>query len=180
MLYIEVSSVESFDEATQQFVNFPAETLMLEHSLVSLSKWEEITEKAFLGPDEKTDQDIIHYIECMTISPVNDPNVFSRLSPENFEAINRYIDRKMTATWFNENPTARPSGEVVTAEIVYYWMIALQVPMEMQYWHFNKLLTQIKVINLKNAPKSNVPAREAASDRSRLNAQRLAAGKTRG
>lgn len=180
MLYITVPSTDLFDERTQQFVTVQGETLMLEHSLVSLSKWEENSEKPFLGHDERTREEIVEYIRCMTISPVNNLAIFDHLTPENFEAINTYIDRKMTATWFNENPSARPGGEIVTAEIVYYWMITLQVPMEMQYWHFNKLLTQIKVINLKNAPKQKVPAAQAYSERSKLNAARLAAGRTRG
>lgn len=180
MLYITVPSVEMFDEATNEFVVRPDEILMLEHSLVSMSKWEESTEKPFLGYEDKSRHEIVAYFKCMTICPVNDPEVFSRLSNENFQEINAYIDRKMTAAWFRENPEGRGNGEIVTAEIVYYWMVALQVPIEMQYWHFNKLLAQIKVINLKNAPKSKVPAQEAAADRSKLNAERLASGKTRG
>lgn len=180
MLFITVPSTEWFNDLTSEFITVRGETLMLEHSLVSMSKWEETTEKPFLGFEDKTEEEIIAYIRCMTISPINNPEIFSHLTIENFQEINAYIDRKMTATWFSENPGARGNGEIVTAEIVYYWMIALQVPMEMQYWHFNKLLTQIKVINLKNSPKTKVSAQEAAANRSSLNAQRLAAGKTRG
>lgn len=180
MLIIDVPKADLFDEDTQQFVTFNGESLALEHSLVSLSKWEEITEKPFLGREEKTREETIEYIKCMNSSPVNDPNVYMNMTSSNFDDISKYIDRKMTATTFKEIPGSRNSGEFITAEIIYYWMIALQVPIEFQYWHLNKLLTLIKVLNLKNAPAKKMGKQSAAQQRRMLNDQRLAQMNTTG
>lgn len=174
MLSITVPPSDKWDEEHQRFIVFPGEVLLLEHSLVSISKWESSTEKAFLGKAEKTTEDILEYIKYMTISPVNHPEVYENLSQENFDEINTYLNLKMTATWFKEDAPARPSGETVTAELVYYWMVALQIPIECQYWHFSRLLTLVKVLNLKNAPAKKQDKQTMAQDRRTLNEQRLA------
>lgn len=182
MLLIEVPSVDLFDEIKQEFVTFGGESLVLEHSLVSLSKWESSTEKPFLGRESKTLEETLEYVRLMTITPVNSLNVYEHLSPENFKAINNYIDLKMTATWFKETPQAKGSNEVITAEIIYYWMIALQIPFECQYWHLNRLLTLVKVLNLKNSPEKadRRVTQDDISARRALNDSRLAEMNTTG
>lgn len=178
MLSITVPPSDQWDEEKQRFIMFPGEVLLLEHSLVSLSKWESFTEKAFLGLQEKTTEDILEYVKCMTISPVNYPETYDNLSDENIDEINKYINLKMTATWFAEDKASRPNGETVTAEIVYHWMIALNIPMECQYWHFQRLLTLVRVLNLKNSPAKKQDRQTMAQQRRNLNAQRLAQQKS--
>ena len=155
MLLVTVPAGEMFDEEAQEFVIIPETTLRLEHSLVSLAKWESRWKKPFLSTD-KTREMSIDYIRCMNITQNVNPLVFNFISDENINRINEYIDDTMTATWFNNRNTGEPNREVVTAEIIYYWMIALQIPVEFQKWHLNRLLTLIRVCNIKNTPKEKM------------------------
>lgn len=180
MLGITVPGSELWDEAAEKFVVTPKTELVLEHSLVSISKWESLTEKPFLGSDQKTQAETLEYVKCMTISPVSSPEVYVSLSPENLTAISSYIDRKMTATVFSEAAGNSNTGEFVTAEIIYYWMIALNVPLECQHWHLNRLLALVKVLNLKNAPAKKMGRREAMAQQRSLNAERKARFNTTG
>ena len=164
---------ESYDEDKQEFVIVDGVELELEHSLVSLSKWETKYEKPFLSEDVKTEEEMLWYIKAMTLNTKIPPAVFSKLSPENIKAIDEYINAKMTATTLPEEKKSY-SREVITSELVYYWMIAFHVPFECQHWHLNRLLTLIKVCNLKEAPEKKLsPAEIAARNRS-LNADRKA------
>jgi len=156
MLTITVPGVESFDDVNQVFVTTDDTVLNLEHSLVSLSKWESRYEKPFLTGDEKTDDEIRGYVNAMSLQGDISPEVLYRLSNDNFRAINEYIEAKMTATWFRE--TGAPRGynsETVTAEIIYHWITALQLDWQVQDWHLNKLITLIKTINEKNKAASD-------------------------
>lgn len=180
MLKIRVPGQEFFDEENEIFVEVGSIELELEHSLASISKWESIWEKPFLGPDDKTSEETISYIECMIVTEDFPKDVVFKFSKENFQDINAYIDSKMSATWFAKLPGKGTNREVVTAEIVYYWMLTLQIPMECQYWHIGRLFTLIRVVNEKNAPKKKMSKREALAKQRALNEQRLAMYNTNG
>ena len=171
MLRITIPSVELWDENKEEFINTKEKTLSLEHSLVSLSKWESKWCKPFFGKTEKTLEETIDYIRCMTLTQNVDPSVYQFLTNSNVEEINRYISAPMTATWFSDN-TVRHSREQVTAELIYYWMIVNNIPFECQKWHLNRLLTLIRVCNIKNQPPKKRSRKEIMRRNSALNAAR--------
>jgi hypothetical protein len=174
MLTIVVPGIEMFDETKQEFVTEGDFTLEIEHSLVSLSKWESNHEVPFLGKTEKTSEQVLDYIRCMTLTPKVPEEIFSRLSKENLDAINEYLDAKMTATWFNEPPGAPQSREVITSELIYYWMVTFDIPFECQHWHLNRLFTLIRVCNIKSAKPRKMSRAEIGARNRELNARRKA------
>lgn len=156
MLTITVPAVDFWDEVNQEFIPTEETTIVLEHSLVSLSKWEAIWEKPFLKNEPKTSEETLSYIQTMSVGDDIPLDVCLRLSNANLLEINSYIESKMTATWFNDKAVTRTvQREVITAEVIYYWMGALQIPFECETWHLNRLITLIKVINQKNASNSD-------------------------
>lgn len=180
MLRITISLSEGYDEGSGEFVTSDSAELCLEHSLVSLSKWESKWEKPFLSFDEKTDEQAADYIQMMILGEIPPEEILKRLSVRNIEVIKDYIDAKMTATWFSERQEAKAMRETVTAELIYYWMISLGIPFECQTWHLNRLLTLIKVCNIKNSPKKKINQAEAAASQRELNEIRKAQLGTKG
>jgi len=171
MLKITISAIEQYDEVLNEFITSKEQSLYLEHSLVSLSKWESKWLKPFLAKDEKTVEETIDYIKCMTTTQNVDDKVYSSLTNNNIKEVTAYIDASMTATTFSKGKQA-PNREVITAEIIYYWMIALNIPFECQKWHLNRLLTLINVCNLKNAPPKKMSRKETLSRNASMNAAR--------
>jgi hypothetical protein len=180
VLHITIPDREFFDEEKQEFVRGKGMALDLEHSLVSLSKWESKWLKPFLGNDERTNEQTIDYIRCMTVGKGVPDDAYQWLPDGIFNQITEYIAAPMTATWFNERDNPRKSREVVTAEIIYYWMIAHNIPMECQKWHLNRLLTLIRVCNLKNQPSKKMGKKEMLSRRRALNEARRSKFNSRG
>ena len=180
MLQITIPAVELWDERKQEFVTTKEQTLQLEHSLVSISKWESKWCKPFLSKQEKTFEETLDYIKCMTITPNVDPEVYNYLTNKNIEEINNYINAPMTATYFSDDKTVKPSREQITAELIYYWMIALNIPFECQNWHLNRLLTLIKVCNIKNQPPKKISKKEIMRRNAALNAARRKQLNTKG
>lgn len=172
MLQIVIPAIEQWDEQKQEFIQTKGQTLQLEHSLVSLSKWESKWNKAFLSKDEKSDEETLDYIKCMTVTPNINPDVYNGLTREHITKINKYIEAPMTATTFVDNKSSRVNREIVTSELIYYWMIALNIPFECQKWHLNRLLTLIRVCNVKNAPPKKMGKRATANQYAQLNAAR--------
>lgn len=173
MLELDVKLEEMFDENKDEFVDSMTISLQLEHSLVSLSKWESFFKKPFLSRSEKTEEEVRWYIMAMNLTPDVPPEIFHRLASEHLNSINEYINDAQTATWFNEDKSARRSTDVITAELIYYWMIAFTIPSEYQYWHLNRLLTLIRVCNLKNSKQKKMSRSEWAAKQHSLNEQRL-------
>lgn len=172
MLKITIPEKEYFDDYTQTFFTLKQQTLQLEHSLVSLSKWESKWEKPFLTKDKKTTEETIDYIRCMTLTQNVDPSVYKRITNEIIDQVTEYIEAKMTATWFTEEKKGNVNREVITNEIIYWWMINFNIPFECQKWHLNRLLTLIRVCSAKNAPPKKMGEKEWASKRRALNAAR--------
>lgn len=178
---------ELYDPIENVFISLTKdETLILEHSLISLSKWESKWHVPFLDKTTpKTDEQTIDYIRCMTLNKNVDPAAYLLLSKENIEAINNYIEDPMTATWFNEEKTVKPgplSHMKITNEIIYALMIQYRIPVEFEKWHLARLMTLIKVLNELNSDhsKPKKSRREFLSERDRINEERKAKYKTKG
>lgn len=179
MLQIVIPASEYWDEINQEFINKKEQILRLEHSLVSLSKWESKWCKPFLSSDKSTEE-IIDYIKCMTISSNIDDSIYSSLTQQNILDITDYINAPMTATTFSNISQSRPNREVVTSELVYYWMINQNIPFECQKWHLNRLLTLIRVCNVKNQTPKKMGKRELMNRNAALNAARRKQLNTKG
>lgn len=174
MLQIDIPiSPEGWDEEKQEFVEPKYKSLQLEHSLVSLSKWESKWHKSFLSHSDKTEEETLDYIKCMTVTTNVDPDVYNHITREQIQKINEYITDPMTATCFSEKEQkGKLNNDVITSELVYYWMIALNIPFECQKWHLNRLITLIRVCNIKNQPPKKMSKNAVRSRNAALNAAR--------
>ena len=190
MLQLMVPGREYYDEAKQEFITFAGTTLQLEHSLISISKWEAKWKKPFLKVNdgqERTFEESKDYVRCMTLNTNVPSDVYDRLTKIEFDKISEYIDDKMTATWFNDKGpngmnSSRPGGrsQTITSELIYYWMIEFGIPFECQKWHLNRLLTLIRVCEIKNSPGKKMSRNDIFSQNRALNAARKKRLGTRG
>lgn len=183
MLTVTIPANEVFNSETNEFIKVKETTLQLEHSLISLKKWEQKWHKPFLMKKDKTIEETIDYIRCMTINPGVDQEIYNYIPGRIIKQITEYIEDPMTATWFSDTGkigAQKKQEEVVTAEIIYYWMISLNIPVEFQKWHLNTLLTLIRVISVKNTPKEKMDKATWAKQRAALNASRKAKLHTNG
>ena len=179
MLRLTLPAIELWDELNQEFIYAKELTLQLEHSLVSLSKWESRWHKPFLHTPLNFEQ-TLDYVRCMTLTQNVSPETYYRLTDAHIEQIRAYIEDPMTATTFREEKASKRNHEIITAEIIYYWMSTMQIPIDCQKWHLNRLLTLIRVCSLKNAPAKKMSKRETISQYAALNEARKKQLNTKG
>ena len=172
MLDIIIPASERYDEKNAEFIYTKEQRICLEHSLISLAKWEAKYEKPFLS-SEKTPAEVLDYIRFMTITQNVDPDIYFNLSADNVDAIKRYISAPMTATTV-KHTKRNPNREIITAELIYYWMIAFNIPFECQKWHLNRLLKLIEVCSAKSEPPKKMSRNEILQRNRELNAKRRA------
>ena len=180
MLKIIVPGIDQWDEQREEFISTKETELCLEHSLVSVSKWESKWHKHFIGNNDLTQEMLIDYVRCMTLTQNVKPEVYYAITDEQYMKIKDYIDDPMTATWFAESNQKKYSRDIITSEIIYYWMIALQIPFECQKWHLNRLLTLIRVCNEKNQPEKKMSQAEVMRRNREINEARKRALNTHG
>lgn len=173
MLEIKVEENEWYDNNKNEFIESPETILFLEHSLISLTKWESKHEKPFLNDKDKTDEEIIDYIRCMTINKNVNPLVYYSLSDENIDTIQKYLDRKMTATTINERKHYGPNKNVLTSEVIYAMMIECGIPFECEKWHLNRLIMLIRVCTIRARGPEKMNKKDMLEERRRLNKQRM-------
>lgn len=179
MLEIVVPERSFFNEETSEFLDFKQSKLQLEHSLISLSKWESESNISFLSIKEKTRNIMISYIKCMDLNKNTDPLIFETLPPNIYYKIIEYINLPMTATTIHD-PESPMSNDIITSEIIYYWMIKLNIPFECQKWHLNRLITLIRVCSIKDGPQKKMSTREVMERNRELNEERRKKMNTKG
>lgn len=180
MLQVKIDSIELFDSEKNEFFLTREFSFQIEHSLVSMSKWESKWQKPFLSKKEKTFEETIDYIRCMTITQNVDPDAYKYISKKIISEISDYIENPMTATTFSKATNSKPNREVITAEIIYYWMITYNIPFECQKWHLNRLLTLVNVCNIKNQPSKRMSKRDLYNRNHALNTARKSSLNTGG
>jgi len=180
MLELTIPEIDLYDDKTQTFIHYDSVDVQLEHSLLSISKWESKWHKVFLSKDAKTEEETIDYIRCMLLTPNIDPEMLKYLPLEAAKKINEYIEDPMTATWFSDKGKQGGSREIITSELIYYWMISLQIPFECENWHLNRLLTLIHVCDVKNSPKKKMSKADLMRRNTALNNARRAKYNTKG
>lgn len=175
MLSLIVSGEEIYDEELNEFRSTPGYNLELEHSLVSLSKWESKYNKPFLSEEQKTPIEMYDYIKFMAIHPGVPEHVFLSLNDSDLARIVEYMNEKQTATWFNEPPNQSPMRTAITSELIYYWISALGLDASVvENWHLNRLFTVLKVASIEGQPKKKKSRTEVLAEIRRKNAERRA------
>ena len=181
MLHITIPARELWDERSQRFVQTKEYNLQMEHSLVSISKWESKWKKAFFSKKDKTPEEMIDYIKCMTVTQNVKPDAYNYLTEDNLTQIKEYIEDPMTAVYFNDSKEQGGRKEVVTSDLIYYWMTALNIPLdECQKWHLNRLIALIRVSSLKNTPPKKMSNRELVNRNRSINEANKKKFNTRG
>ena len=173
MLVIHIPAGEYWDEVNETFLFTKEATLRLEHSLISISKWEAKWCIPFFD-SKKTPEQLMDYVRCMSLDSNVDDDVFLRLTPSNIKAINDYIAAPMTATTIRESRNAKSSNEFVTSELIYYWMIEFNIPVSFEKWHLNRLMMLIRVCSEKAKPAKKMSRREVLEQYRAVNAARRA------
>lgn len=180
-LRIEVKSEEEWDEVTETFQQGVYDILLLRHSLVSIDEWESKWHKAYFGSAKKTNEEAMDYIRCMTLNRDVDPIVYQHLTQADIQKISAYLEDPMTATTFREDKSKkRGRPETITAEIVYFWMLEYGIPFECRYWHINKLLTLVRVCNVKNSKPEKKSQKQLLQEHAAINARNRQLLHTRG
>jgi hypothetical protein len=180
MLRFVIEKTENFNEETQEFLDpLPEVVVELEHSLLSLSKWESKYQKPFLSAGEKTATETFDYLKMMVLPPT-DPEVLRRCNQRQINEVQTYIESSQSATIFGEMPERRGKGEVITSELIYYWMVAFNVPFDCETWHLNRLFSLIRICNLKNSKPKKMSRNELARRNAELNEKRKQQLGTRG
>lgn len=174
MLVINLLGQELFNEETQEFSTTENVVLELEHSLISLSKWESKFQKPFLTTTNKSRDEILGYVEAMILNPTYPKDLWTRFSQGNLDDINTYIESSQSATTFGTMPDRRGRGETITSELIYYWLVAFNIPFECERWHLNRLFALIRICNLKNGKQKRMSKSEIAQRNRELNMQRRA------
>ena len=172
MLELTIPRTDLWDERNQRFIPVKEQKLRLEHSLVSLSKWESKWCKVFLSKEQKTYEETIDYIRCMTLTQNVDPLVYQCITNSHIDAVNTYIEAPMTASTVKEEKGGPINRQQITSELIYYWMTAYHIPFECQKWHFNRLMTLIRVCEEKNKPPKKMSKKEIMARNNRLNDER--------
>ena len=178
MLTITIPETECYDQINNLFFTIKSQTITMEHSLVSISKWESKWKRPFLEKKPKSNAEMQDYYRCMTLTQNVDPIIYSIIPKEQIKEINRYIEDPMTASTVKEEKK-NGSGKI-TSELIYYWMVALEIPFECQKWHLNRLLMLIRICQAKNAPQKKMSKKDVANQYRALNEQRKAALHTTG
>lgn len=174
MLRLTIEGEEFFDESTNTFVEVESSVVDLEHSLLSLSKWESKFEKPFLSTTDKTPRETLAYIECMVLTEGFNPLLIQTLSRENLQQVNEYINSTQSATTFGLMPETKGKGETITAELIYYWMVAFNIPFDCEVWHLNRLFSLIRICNIKQGKPKRMSKHQIAQQYHELNAKRKA------
>jgi hypothetical protein len=180
MITVTIPATEYFVHETNSFMYVHEQTLQLEHSLVSLSKWESKWLKPFISKEPKTNEESLDYIRCMTLTQNVDPNVYKSIPKSIMDQVSAYIEAPMTATVFYIENKGQVNKEIITSEVLYYWMIAANIPMDCQKWHLNRLIALVKVCGIKNSPQKKMSQRELIARNRDLNAARKKALNTKG
>jgi hypothetical protein len=183
MLKLILPALEQYNETDDEFIYLKEQALQLEHSLVSISKWESKWGKPFLSKNKesKTIEESVDYIRCMTLTQNVDPKIYNRITQKHVQQVTDYMELPMTATVFSSAKKSAPGNrEIITAEIIYFWMISYNIPFECQKWHFNRLITLINVCNIKNQPSKKMSKKELMSRNASINAARRQALNTKG
>lgn len=175
MLLLDIPATKFWDEINEEFIIIDPQTIELEHSLVSISKWESKWHKPFLDEKrDKTHEEILDYIKCMTITPNIPPETYLCLTDKHMMQIHDYINDPMTASTVRDDKKNKNSREIVTSELIYYWMISLQIPVEFEHWHISRLMMLIKICAVKNSPPDKRSKRDIMSSNAAKNAARRA------
>ena len=176
MLELVLPETELFDEKNSKIIRLPKSTLRLEHSLLSLSKWESVWEVPFISREPKTREQLMSYIAIMSLDPISVEDL-QRLESVHFETINEYLERKHSATWFSDTGSKGGTGRTITSELIYYWMTSYNVPFVCETWPLARLMNLIRIAQIKAEEadpnrKNKRPSSTMLSERAALNAKR--------